>query len=192
VLPGPGRFAGQTSFGAPAETTQPADTGESRPATSEAPATTPQDVATGRMSEGEFTVLQRHIDEVAHESDQFGDMRPRCAALMANLELDAASTCMDDAYDGFEGDWLVAWQYAKYTRSRPDASRCSASRAGEGGSMGFVDKKRATLDKEQIATTYGSKLHAEGVVDDKQDQLDKVSTGDCRTSTSRRCTTALA
>jgi hypothetical protein len=41
--------------------------------------------------------------------------------------------------------------------------------------MGFLDKKGATLDKQQIAGTYGSKLHAEGVVYDKQDQLDKVA-----------------
>lgn len=70
-----------------------------------APAPPPEDVDTGRMSEGEYNLSTQAVAEANEEIEAYAEgIGGECAALFGAFEAAAAIECVKEAYDGVEGD----------------------------------------------------------------------------------------
>lgn len=106
------------------------------------------DEDTGRMSETEYDFFSSTLTEVDQEIDQFATKLQKCGVLMQALDLANASTCVGEAYDGFEDKALLA--YAEADDLKEDvAKEC----------LKVLTNYQARLDR--FATYIGS-LHETG------------------------------
>ena len=70
--------------------------------------TASQPVDTGRMSDGEYQQFTDAVDGVQSETNQFATGAHKCGVIASTGDLAAFSSCMDDAYSGFNDKAVFA------------------------------------------------------------------------------------
>ncbi len=99
------------AFAGCAETAETADTAS--PETKSEAAAKPEPPDTGRLSGGEYDTLKRSTTKFNMEAGEFGDGIGKCGVIASAGQLAEASSCIGDAFDGWDG--AAALAYADYT-----------------------------------------------------------------------------
>ncbi len=92
-------------------TTQGTASSTSTPSSSQSPAPTSTSTSsgdTGRMSSGEYDQFTTAVDGVQHETEQFTTGAHKCSVIATTGDLGEFSSCMDDAYSGFNDKAVFA------------------------------------------------------------------------------------
>lgn len=128
---------------------EPTTTGGDQATQSEPAEETPRAEApdTGRMSEGEYAQLTDALDQYDSELVEFGDGVGKCGRIAEAGQLAEASDCIEEAYDGVEGQASLSLDTMDQLRGDV-ARRC----------RGALLRARRALNAQFAATATAAKF----------------------------------